>query len=180
MFEKQVGDRITLMLRHREQAEETFRLIRKNHALREWMQWYDLVKTVEDSLQNIEANIEGWELKTDLHLGVYYDGKMAGMISLHNINHIVRKAAMGYWLDKEHEGKGIITRSAKSLLATGFEELGLNRIVIGAAVTNRRSRAIPERLGFRLEGVLRQNILLHGTYHDMAVYSMLKSEFINE
>jgi ribosomal-protein-serine acetyltransferase len=44
-------------------------------------------------------------------------------------------------------------------------------------VTNERSRAIPEKLGFTLEGILRENMLLHGKYIDMALYAMLKSEY---
>jgi ribosomal-protein-serine acetyltransferase len=177
MFVLRVNREVTLQLRDERHAQETFDLIKKNKHLRDWMQWYEVVKTLKDSINNIEGNIEDWEMKTDYHLGIFYHEQIVGMISLHGINYLANKAAIGYWLDKDYEGKGIITSSVRVLMEYGFNELGINRIEIGAAVTNTRSRLIPERLGFKLEGILRENMLLNGMYLDMAIYGMLKSEY---
>ena len=182
MFVLRVNRDVILQLRDETHAQETFDLIKKNKHLRDWMQWYEVVKSLKDSINNIEGNIEDWEMKTDYHLGIFYQDQMVGMISLHAINYLANKAAIGYWLDKDYEGKGIITSSVKVLMEYGFNELGLNRIEIGAGVPNTRSRAIPEKLGFKLEGIMRENMLLNGQYIDMALYAMLKSEYkeINE
>ena len=177
MFVLRVNRDVILQLRDESHAQETYDLIKKNKHLRDWMQWYEVVKSIKDSINNIEGNIEEWEMKTDYHLGIFYQDQMVGMISLHGINYLANKASIGYWLDKDYEGKGIITNSVKVLMEYGFDELGLNRIEIGAGVTNERSRAIPEKLGFTLEGILRENMLLHGKYIDMALYAMLKSEY---
>ncbi|WP_413379593.1 GNAT family N-acetyltransferase [Paenibacillus taichungensis] len=48
---------------------------------------------------------------------------------------------MGYWLGKEYEGKGLITKSIKVLINHAFDELKLNKIEIGAATNNLKSRA---------------------------------------
>ena len=54
----------------------------------------------------------------------------------------------------------------------------MNRVVIRASVDNVRSRVIPHRLGFTLEGIERQSELLYDdTFQDMAIYSMLASEW---
>ena len=177
MFVLRVNRDVILQLRDESHAQETYDLIKKNKHLREWMQWYEVVKSIKDSINNIEGNIEDWEMKTDYHLGIFYQDQMVGMISLHGVNYLANKASIGYWLDKDYEGKGIITSSVRVLMEYGFDELGLNRIEIGAGVTNERSRAIPEKLGFTLEGILRENMLLHGKYIDMALYAMLKSEY---
>ncbi len=177
MFVLRVNKEVVLQLRDESHAQESYDLIKKNKHLRDWMQWYDVMKTITDSANNIEGNIEDWEMKTDYHLGIFYEGGMVGMISLHGINYNAHKAAIGYWLDKDYEGKGIITSSVRTLLEYGFNELGLNRIEIGAAVSNERSRAIPESLGFKLEGILRENMYLNGTYMDMAMYGLLRSEY---
>jgi ribosomal-protein-serine acetyltransferase len=179
MFELKVNEKVTLRLRDETHAQETYDLIKHNPGLREWMIWYDKVLTTQDSLDNIEANIDDYEMKTDYHLGIFYEGAMVGMISLHAVNYVVNKAAIGYWLAKDHEGKGIVTESVKRLLEFAFEELRLNKVEIGVGVTNEKSRKIPEKLGFTLEGILRENIRLHGQYIDMAWYGILRREFIN-
>ncbi|MFN2394038.1 MAG: GNAT family N-acetyltransferase, partial [Pyrinomonadaceae bacterium] len=72
---------------------------------------------------------------------------------------------------------GIITESCKILINYAFEELGMNRIEIRCATENVKSRAIPERLNFKLDGVLRQFLWRHTRFFDMAIYSMLAEEW---
>ena len=178
MLVLKVNNDITLLLRDQSHAKETFALIQKNRVhLREWLGWVDKVKTVKDSLNNIAMNEEEWELQTSLHMGIYQRGIMVGMISLHDMHYMGHHACIGYWLDKEQEGMGMMTACVKTLINYGFDIMKLNRIEIRAGVHNHKSRAIPERLGFEFEGVARQWEFLYDHYIDMAVYSLLKSEF---
>jgi ribosomal-protein-serine acetyltransferase len=55
----------------------------------------------------------------------------------------------------------------------------LNRVQINCNVENVRSRAIPEKLGFKLEGMLRQMEFVNGRFGDWAVYGMLRDEWEN-
>ncbi len=177
MFELQVWEDLQLRLRDESHAKETFWLIKKNEAhLRPWMKWIDKVETVDDSIANIESNIEDWEMKTDLHLGVFRDGVMVGMISMHNIDYLNHKAYIGYWLDEDNQGKGIMTAAVRSLIEYGWAALGLNRIEIRAGVENVKSRAIPERLGFRQEGVIRQGEFVNGAFIDLVIYGLVKGD----
>jgi len=170
-----------LRLRDESHARETFWLIKKNEDhLRPWMKWIDKVESVEDSVSNIELNIEEWDLKTDLHLGIFRDELLIGMISLHNIDYLNHKAYIGYWLDKDNEGRGIMTDSARAMIEYAYAELGMNRIEIRVGVNNVKSRAIPERLGFTQEGVIRDGEYVNGRFIDLAVYGLLKKEYINK
>jgi ribosomal-protein-serine acetyltransferase len=178
MFELRVNENVALRLRDESHAKETFWLIKKNDAhLRPWMKWIDKVESLKDSISNVELNIEEWELKTDLHLGIFRDGVMVGMISLHGINYLDHKAYIGYWLDEDNVGRGIMTASVRRLIEYGYNELGLNRIEIRAGADNLRSRAIPERLGFKLEGRLRASEFVNGKYVDLVIYGLLKDEY---
>jgi ribosomal-protein-serine acetyltransferase len=56
--------------------------------------------------------------------------------------------------------------------------LEFNRVVIQCAVDNVKSCAIPLRLGFTLEGVLRQSDMLNGQFLDMNVYALLRNEWL--
>ena len=70
-----------------------------------------------------------------------------------------------------------MTAAVSALVRYGFYTLKLNRVEIRAGIRNRRSRAIPERLGFRHEGTLRQAERLADRHVDHAVYGMLAGEW---
>ena len=88
-----------------------------------------------------------------------------------------RRAEIGYWLDKDLQGRGIITRAARALTTYAITELGLNKVEIHAAAGNTASRAVPERLGFTQEGIIRQSEWLNGQAHDLVVYGMVAGEW---
>jgi ribosomal-protein-serine acetyltransferase len=63
------------------------------------------------------------------------------------------------------------------LVDYAFNELGLNRLEIRCATENTKSRAIPQRLGFKQEGTIRQAEWLYDHYVDLVVYGILASEW---
>jgi ribosomal-protein-serine acetyltransferase len=69
-----------------------------------------------------------------------------------------------------------MTKTVSALLDHAFDEWDLNRVEIHVATGNRRSRAIPERLGFQQEGVLRDYERVGDRYLDIVVYSLLARE----
>jgi ribosomal-protein-serine acetyltransferase len=102
---------------------------------------------------------------------------LAGTLTLFDIKPSHRTAEIGYWLGADFEGKGLMTRGVKALINYAFFEMGLNRLEIRTNINNLKSRAIPERLGFTLEGVLGQEVRLHGKSQDMALYALLQQDW---
>ncbi|MBD1382661.1 GNAT family N-acetyltransferase [Bacillus sp. IB182487] len=70
-----------------------------------------------------------------------------------------------------------LSRVAKALTDYAFNELHINKVEIRAAVENKNSRGIPERLGFVNEGCIRQAEWLYDHYVDHVVYGMLAEEW---
>ena len=70
-----------------------------------------------------------------------------------------------------------MSASARALVDFAIRDLELNRVEIRCGVDNVSSRAIAERLGFRLEGTARQDMLLNGRYVDLVIYAMLACEW---
>lgn len=83
---------------------------------------------------------------------------------------------LGYWMNTRHTGRGWMTRATAALTEDAFARLGLHRVEIRCHPENRSSRAIPERLGFTLEGTLRSCATLHGARIDLCVYARLAEE----
>jgi ribosomal-protein-serine acetyltransferase len=88
-----------------------------------------------------------------------------------------RSTALGYWLAEKHQARGFMTMACRAYVEHAFGKLGLNRVEIRAATENHRSRAVPERLGFKLEGVVRDAEWLYDRYVDHAVYGLLARDW---
>ena len=85
--------------------------------------------------------------------------------------------SIGYWLGEEFQGQGTMTRRCALLTDHALAVWELNRVEIRAASENRRSRAIPERLDFREEGILPEAESVGGRLLDMIIYSMLAADW---
>ena len=105
------------------------------------------------------------------------DGRIVGVAGFHGVDRVNRSTSIGYWLVADAVGRGLMTRAVRTLLDQAFGVWDLHRVVIEAVVDNTRSRAIPERLGFREEALLREAKLLRGRYEDAVLYAMLASEW---
>lgn len=167
-------------LRHLEpsDAEEIFAVVSANRDhLGRWLPWVESTREAGDTrkfLDQVAANrAQGKTAAYSLRLR----GELAGLIGLHDIDEANGAAQIGYWLAARFEGQGWMTRAAGAVIEMAFSGLGLDRIEIRCAAGNRRSQAIPRRLGFTLEGRLRRAQRLHGGRVDILVYGLLREEW---
>jgi ribosomal-protein-serine acetyltransferase len=156
-------------------AEEVYGLVERNRAyLAEWMPWA-ADQTLEGTAAFIRTSRQRHAANNGFETALVLDGRIVGAAGFAGIDWVARSTSIGYWLDEEHQGRGLMTRAVKALVDHAFAELGLHRVEIRAAAENRRSRAIPERLGFEQEGVLREAERVGDSYHDLVVYGLLAS-----
>ncbi len=173
-----VDDEIELRLNELRYAEAFFALIVRNiEQLRVWMPWAAAEPTLEATKAFLKASMHQFAEGIGLPTNLWYRGQLVGVIDYPRMSWEKRLTEIGYWLDKDMQGKGIITRATRALVTYAFEEYGLNKVEIHVAAENHRSRAVPERLGFTLEGTRRQAEWLNGNAHDIVIYGMLKSEW---
>jgi ribosomal-protein-serine acetyltransferase len=178
MFCHKVSERTELRPIERHQAGTVFALIDANREhLRRWHPQIDLFRGVAD----LEKAIAAWQQQTaanrGIYAGIWCDGKFCGMINHLNVDWPNRCAVLSYWLDAQHQGKGIMTACCRAFITHAFQTWKLHRITIECATENARSRAIPERLGFKLEGIVRQVEWLHDHFADHAIYGLLSTDF---
>jgi RimJ/RimL family protein N-acetyltransferase len=106
-------------------------------------------------------------------------GQFIGGCGLNHLDWPSLRANLGYWLRTSRAGKGIMTRAAGMLAGIGFEDLGLKRIEITAAVDNQASQRVAEKIGAVREGRLRNRFFLHGRTHDAYLYSLIPEDSTN-
>jgi ribosomal-protein-serine acetyltransferase len=99
------------------------------------------------------------------------------VIGINRIDELNKTAVLGYWIDKDYEGMGIIRESCKTLISYCFDFLNLYRVEIHCSVENHRSIAIPYSLGFTHEGTFRKAMLVHEEKQDAKIYGLLNSEW---
>ncbi|HMO81776.1 MAG TPA: GNAT family protein [Pyrinomonadaceae bacterium] len=160
-----------------EMAEELARLVQANLAhLKPWMPWAVDDYSAKHALEWIEMCRRSFEDDGSFGCVIIFDKTMIGTIGVHHMDKVNRHAAIGYWIDRHYQGKGIVTRCCKMMLDHLFDTIGLNRVQINCNIENVRSRAIPRKLGFTEEGTLRKIEFVNGEFRDWVVYGLLKSE----
>jgi RimJ/RimL family protein N-acetyltransferase len=85
--------------------------------------------------------------------------EFVGSTGFHNIDWSVRKFEIGYWIDTRMSGNGYMAEAVGKLTELALNELNGKRVEIRCESTNDKSRAVPERLGYELEGILRNEDL---------------------
>ena len=158
-------------------ADELHALIEHNRAeLAKWMRWAQ-EHTLEHTRAFIHDSRASESDDSGLQRAIVAQERIVGVVGLPQIDWENRSGEIGYWLDRAHRGRGIMTSAVAALVDHAFASLNLNRLEIRTDVENAPSRAIAERLGFRYEGILRQSYrVTDERYSDDAVYSMLASD----
>jgi ribosomal-protein-serine acetyltransferase len=174
----QIDDDLFLKQLDLEDAPEIFDLVDENRAfLRQWLPWLDGNTTLSDSESFIQFTLNSFQENQNVNFSIHYKNQIVGTVGQHEINWTNKHTTLGYWLGEKFNGKGILTRSLEAVINYSLNTLELNLVTLAAAVENKKSRAIPERLGFSFEGIERQREWLYDHYVDHAIYSLTKSEF---
>src|SRR5437016_2060384 len=107
------------------------------------------------------------------------DNRLIGLVGLKDINYINQTAEFYVIIgDRTIQGKGYGTEATRLMFRYGFMELNLNRIQTQDMEGNIGGWRADEKAGMKYEGTLRQVILRFGKYHDVRVYSILRSEYL--
>ena len=178
MFRAAIRPDLDLRLLEERHAAEVFALVNQDRAyLRQWLPWVDSTLTVDDSVAFIRAALEQFAAGDGVTTGIWHRKHFAGVIGTHRIQKFNRKVELGYWLGEASQGHGLVNDSCRAMITHLFEEHGLNRVEIHCAVSNLKSAAVPRRLGFQLDGTLRNGNYAGWRFHDLYVFGMLKRDW---
>lgn len=146
-----------------------------------WNLWYTSVPTPDKMESYILTALTEQEEKKSLPFIIIRkkDQKIVGTTRYMNIESVIRRLEIGStWYAKSSQRTGVNTESKYLLLKHAFESLGCLAVELRTHWINHQSRAAIERLGAKLDGVLRNHrIASDGTLRDTVVYSILNSEW---
>ena len=151
----------------------------KAHLL-PWLPWANEAPfTLDVQIDTIRRMRYMFDSDQDYTMGIFdkESGELYGGSGLHKVSN--QEFHIGYWIAIEHQKKGIITETVKALTQVGLLIKHLDFVQVGNAKENFASRAIPEKLGFKLEATLRKRLkTAENTYHDKEIWAMNKEEFL--
>jgi ribosomal-protein-serine acetyltransferase len=146
-----------------------------HQRLREHVPWPDRTTTVEGAERWLGAYERGEDGRV-LVAGVWDAGAIVGgaLLMHHDPDHGV--VELGCWTVAAAEGRGVARAACVELIRVARRDLRVERVAWQCTTQNPRSRALAERLGFRHEGTLRGDYVLHGRRMDTDVLSLVGAE----
>jgi len=180
MFKIDIDNELHLELIHPSHAQDIFDLIERNRELfRTWFEWVDARKSVEDTKAFINHELQNYANHLCINCMIFYNNKLVGNVGLLGMrkSYGFKRCVLGYWLDADFHGKGIMHRAIKKMIEIGFKYYDLDKIKLQCAVLNNRSCNVAKKLGFTHEGLQRDEIKLNGKVMDMNLYALLKRDW---
>ncbi len=175
MFTLDVDSELKLALVQPSFAKKYVEIVTEQREyLSEWLAWPPHGKSEEFFLTFVRKSLLEYAEGKSMVCSMIYKDELVGNISFNSIDHNLKVAEIGYWLSEKHQGKGIITRSVSKLIDIAFSDLAMEKVQISAGEGNAPSRAVCERLGMKLEGIITKKENLNGRVIDHAIYGLLK------
>jgi ribosomal-protein-serine acetyltransferase len=194
MFNLAIDQEIVVRTFHPDDAEALFQLLERNRArLRPWIHPSALPETMQatrkftvecffnsfddpfdvmDSPYFPEVGHHFRDLNPPMEMGIWVNDCLAGEVAVFWLNDRSAAVEFGYWLAEEYERKGIITRCVSALMDHAIDHMGIQQFVIGCALINQRSRAVPERLGYRLHATVPNGEVIGDFIYDRVIYGI--------
>lgn len=178
MFSYSINDHLRLSLPEPRHADKLTSLVQRNlEHLQPWMPWAVDDYSAEHALRWVGQVLNEFAQNGQFNALIILDEEIVGTIGFHALDTQNQHAQIGYWIDKDHQGKGLVSKCCRVLIDYLFDTMNLNRVQINCNVENIRSRAIPERLGFTHEGTIRHAEKIKGRFGDWAIYGLLRDEW---
>lgn len=136
-------------------------------------------RNISDSMHFLRIMIQQYDDGTPSPWGIIYKdiGKLVGTIGFHVWSPQNSFAEVGYALSIHYWNKGIMTEAYNEVIKFGFERMKLNRIEATCKLANLASEKVMLKCGMSYEGIMKQKLYAKGEFHDLKLYSLIKSDW---
>lgn len=161
----------------KEDAAECVKLEKRN---RDFFENFSMAReddfyTLEGQTKRIEKDQENIKNDREYYFGIFNeDGLLIGNVSLFQVMRgSLQGAFIGYFMDKQENGKGYTTEAVRLIVEYAFEKLKLHRIEAGVMPHNLASIRVLKKAGFHKEGIARKNVKINGKWEDHQVLALI-------
>ncbi|MFF8773086.1 GNAT family N-acetyltransferase [Kitasatospora sp. NPDC015120] len=160
------------------QAPEYLEHIERGRAhIDAWIGWAALATDLDSAREVLQRYADRQAADTARLYGIWRDGTLVGGTMFVQFDARNGTCEIGVWTEPAGQGHGLVTAAVRHLVDYAFTVRGMHRIEWHNRPENLRSRSVAQRLGFTLEGVLRESYLHGGVHHDGEVWSLLAHEW---
>jgi RimJ/RimL family protein N-acetyltransferase len=148
--------------------------------LARWLPGFDRPLTLDDIQASIGGGDTRWTMRESFSMGLFLrsNGALLGDLRLRPASWQVPAFDIAYWLCPEAQGHGYVSEAVGLVTSLAFERLGAQRVAIACDPRNTRSARVPERLGYTLEGRLRNSAVApDGQPCDLLIFALIPDEY---
>ncbi len=134
------------------------------------------IEATRDFLERImkayeENQVAGWGVV------LKENNKLIGTSGYVNWSTNHNRAEIGYAISRSLWNKGLMTEAVNEVIRFGFNKMELNRIEARCKLENIGSERVMQKVGMTMEGILREQVFMKGSYHDLKLYSLLRKDY---
>ena len=148
-------------------AEHLFEII--THTNLEFIEFP--IKTLEEERYFLQLNEAKRKANFEHNFSILYYGRLVGACGIRIDQHRPWIGEIGYFIDRDYQGKGIATEAVRQLEKVGFEKLDLQRIIILMDTRNLASERVAQKCGYEKEGVMKKVHRIGEDYYDCFLYA---------
>ncbi len=169
---------LTLQTLQSQEIRELWEVIsRYKKELRPWLDWVDMMQ----SLEQYEGYMSRVQYEESIGIQKDYvvciDGVAKGEIVFEDFDASTRSCNMGYWISPEYQQRGIMSKACIQAINQAYASYNIDKINIRFIGSNKASLGLGRKLGFKIDGVLRKNLLYQGKLEDEVVMSCFRTEW---
>ena len=172
MYRRTISSDISIALQIHSHAKELFLITEKNRAVLSKI-FPHIVESEDEMKRKITDKLLGFAKEECHYQSIFYRDKIVGSINFYTIDKFNKRTNIGYWLDKDYEGRGIMSAVVRDFIQMGINYYDINKFEIRCSVDNHKSCALAKRVGFEEEGVIRSYGFINGKKIDLKIYGLV-------